>query len=569
MIKIIILSIVLLLSRSHQVRSSYLDGYEWGLVNQGKLVVSSTEDLGGNFDISHASIVEIEPSVESRADPTAKYYLYYAEHRGMYIGMKWAADIEGPWNAYNAPVMDFLADSDRIGGKEDWSAGGHISNPDVTYDEENNIFVMLFHGKLDRDRVPDFELDEGGSTNFRHTGYVAFSKDGLNFNDPRTGGGQSGTWGAKQRPFGPLEVVGHVNGTRQDITVKVGSSYMQLVDMDGDLYGFSSSGVISRPLNPLDPWEFEDENQPSFSEWIWEDQSNDEESHISTWFASSEFANHPNNPFPGYAVYTYIKGGPKVNHIEPRYLGNRLVELYVNIRKDTDEFYPIDDPWSDLMRIVMDCTDPDWNNWSLLTHPDTGLAVFDVVVSSNDLNNAVKMANGANDVDGTVYADPVSMGVPGIIELSDGRLYLFPTFNSQDVNSDFQFSEGQITELQLFGDGVTPPPVSLPPSYATASMPSAEPTLPLQDYIVFIGINDGDTVAAGQLVTISAEVALVEGGKWVSLLVDGVREPKIYEEQDLYEFQISLSAGEHRLRIRARDGASVPHKSDSMEVVTE
>lgn len=320
--------------------------------------------------------------------------------------------------------------------------------------------------------------------------------------------------------------------------------------MDGQLYGFSSTGIISRPLNPSDPWEFQDETQPSFSAWIWEDQSDGAESYISKWFASSEFANHPNNPFPGYVVYTAIEGGPKVNHIETRYLGNRLVEVYVNIRSDTTEYYPIDDPWRALMRIVLDCSDPDWNNWSILTHPDTGLAVFDVAVSPSDVHNAVQLANGGNDVEGTMYADPVSMGVPGVIELSDGRLFIFPTFKSEDVNPDFAFSEGQITELQLF---------------------DKDTTLPLQDAVSFVGINDGDTVPAGQPVTISAEAALVNGLKWVRLVVDGNRERKIKDEQpeNIYEFQIMLSAGSHRLRIQSRDGAKVKHKSDILTLTAE
>jgi len=503
----------------------------------------------------------------------------------MYIGMKWAANIEGPWNTYDAPgnggngnalrgAMDFEADSDRMGGREDWSPPySHISSPDVMVDEENQIFVMVFHGKIARDFVDDFELDEGESTNFRHTEYVSFSKDGLNFNDPRTGGGQSGTWGAKQRPFGPLEVTGHVNGERQDISVKIGATLMRLVSIENELYGFASEGIISRPRNRSDPWAFEDEI-PSFSDQLWEDQEYEYISAISAFFSSSEFANHPNNPLPGYTVATNIKRGPKVAHVETRYLGNFLVEVYVNIRKDTVEFgYPIDDPWRDLMRVILDCSDPDWDNWTLFKHPDTGVTILDIIVRPSEVYDAVQLANGG-DVDGTVYADPLSMGVPGVIKLPDGRLYCFVTFNSADVNPDFAFSEGQIAELQLFDDDSTPPPNTSPPTALPTPSPGPTPILtmpPVTNTLSFIGLTGGDTIPAEQTFTVLINADLVQGIKWIALLVDGERLPKItaQEDDDTYEYTILLSAGDHRLRIRARDGGNNALKSDIITVTAE
>jgi len=79
---------------------------------------------------------------------------------------------------------------------------------------------------------------------------------------------------------------------------------------------------------------------------------------------SSEFANHPNNPFPGYALF----GGnssPKVNHPEVNVLSDDRIEVFIYIRIDTDDWYPVDDPWRQITRIELDASDKDWNNWHL------------------------------------------------------------------------------------------------------------------------------------------------------------------------------------------------------------
>ena len=125
------------------------DGYTWDLVNNGELVVSSTEDTYNNFDISFPCVIEVPSWAPNRAHPSANFYIYFAEHHGEHIRMKWAENITGPWNDYNTPgqggnnidlegVLDFRADSYRFPGsnpdgrREDWSiGGGHVAAPDI------------------------------------------------------------------------------------------------------------------------------------------------------------------------------------------------------------------------------------------------------------------------------------------------------------------------------------------------------------------------------------------------------------------------------------------------------
>ncbi|MFC2081504.1 hypothetical protein ACFLR8_04775, partial [Bacteroidota bacterium] len=483
------------------------NGYDrWELINNGKLIVSSKEDTQGNKDLSFPSIVKVPSWVSTRADTNANYYLYYAEHHGDYLRMKWAENIEGPWHEYNTPgtggygtalrgIMDFEADSYRgatpkteyieaekeysgwydnhTKWREDWFNGGHIAAPDVWIDDENHVFTMVFHGKTGLTHLEETFDDGTTRAKFFHQEFVAFSKDGLNFNDPETGGGQQGTWSWKGQydiPFGPLETVGYLSGLKIEVTQNICDGYARLFKLNGNFYTLTTGGSIYRPRDPENPWkvpQFLVVNKKKFDQW-WEPQNtpddlwksndpfiennkngDDYDSHITTWFLSSEFANHPNNPYPGYAIF----GGsssPKVNHPEVNVLSDDRIEVFIYIRGDTDDWYPVDDPWRQITRIELDVSDKDWNNWHLASHSQTGLPVFDVVITPADFKAAVEQANGG-DIDGTVFADPVSMGVPGYYE-ENGEKYLFCGFKSYDVNPDFEHSEGQIAPIRIYSN---------------------------------------------------------------------------------------------------------------------
>ncbi|MDF7809454.1 hypothetical protein P4E94_18575 [Pontiellaceae bacterium B12219] len=88
-----------------------------------------------------------------RADPAARYYLYFSNHSGKYIRMAWAADIEGPWSLFNCGtandarvagrgVLD-LGPSDEIEftSADGIRVSGHIASPDVVVDHTNQQFM--------------------------------------------------------------------------------------------------------------------------------------------------------------------------------------------------------------------------------------------------------------------------------------------------------------------------------------------------------------------------------------------------------------------------------------------
>ena len=458
-------------------------GYSWDLVNNGELVVSSTEDTYNDFDISFPCVIEVPSWATNRADSSANYYLYFAEHHGEYIRMKWAENITGPWYTYNTPgqggngidlhgVMDFQADSYRFpesnpdGWREDWSrGGGHVAAPDIFLDEENQIFIMAFHGKVDMEPIV---MDDGDDSKFRHTNFVAFSKDGLNFNDPETGGGQSGVWGPDSLSFGPLEMQGLYQGELIQRTVNIGETYGRFFTLDGKLHLCSSQGILSRPANSSKPWSMPDVSKDKFEKWwvaqnepsdIWkndplcqplEDGGERYQSIISSWFASTHFRDHPNNPYPGHSV---IQGEAKVNHPEIVKLSEDRFEVYIYIRMDGLPEYAIEDPFRALMRVELDASDPDWNNWEVAKNSE-GDFIMDVVCTPEAIKAAVETANGG-DVDGRFYADPVSMGVPGVITV-DGEKYCFIGFKSSDINPDFEHSEGQIACIKLLEPTINP-----------------------------------------------------------------------------------------------------------------
>ena len=70
------------------------------------------------------------------ASPLGKYYLYFAHHRGTYIRLAYADDLEGPWRIHPPGTLSL----------EQTNLAGHIASPDVHVDHENRRLVMYYHG---------------------------------------------------------------------------------------------------------------------------------------------------------------------------------------------------------------------------------------------------------------------------------------------------------------------------------------------------------------------------------------------------------------------------------------
>ena len=125
-------------------------------------------------------------------NPLGRYYIYFADHKGLYIRLAYADRLTGPWqihepgslhieDSYFAPTRPEISEerlNEMIAARR--ASGGaqlshdigleltepHIASPDVHVDDENEQIIMYFHG-----------LEGPGQQHSR----VATSTDGINF----------------------------------------------------------------------------------------------------------------------------------------------------------------------------------------------------------------------------------------------------------------------------------------------------------------------------------------------------------------------------------------------------
>lgn len=179
-----------------QLKAERLDANP--IITAEMFVSAGVPDDGKN--INGPSLIRVPDWLpgEKRADPKANYYLYFADHNGLYIRMAWAERVEGPYNLYKPGKGVLSLQSDRCikrpQGKgtlvllsEDLAIGGHVASPDVHVDDANRRFVMFFHA---------FEESRGDEGKHGFTGpdkqpwsrkepqktFVTSSVEGLDFN---------------------------------------------------------------------------------------------------------------------------------------------------------------------------------------------------------------------------------------------------------------------------------------------------------------------------------------------------------------------------------------------------
>jgi hypothetical protein len=165
-----------------------LPDYNVRRLNNGEPVISrehfmergASEHEARSINGSHVLRLPEWLPAERRADPRAEYYMYFANHGGVYIRLAWAEDPVGPWHLYNVsedvPMTErgvlAMTEDKRLQPGRGLRLKWHIASPEVHVDDQNRRFVMYFHGPVDEHP----NLDE-------QVTLTAVSDDGLDFNE--------------------------------------------------------------------------------------------------------------------------------------------------------------------------------------------------------------------------------------------------------------------------------------------------------------------------------------------------------------------------------------------------
>lgn len=189
------------------------------------ITVSSSTSLGGN--VNGPTVIRV-PGWVSR--PLGRYYMYFANHMGDAIRLAYADDPAGPWRIHEGGVLHvrntafYRPQPDPEETLEDFYT--HVASPEILIDEERRRIVMWIHGWwTDGERWPS--APDAARAWAKQKGYgqytqAAESSDGLAFE------------------------------TRAPITK---TSYLRVFRHDGQFYGMSRLGTLSRAGDPLGRFE--------------------------------------------------------------------------------------------------------------------------------------------------------------------------------------------------------------------------------------------------------------------------------------------------------------------------
>lgn len=109
----------------------------------------------GYDNINGPTVIRVPDWID---EPLGRYYMYFAHHRGSFIRLAFADEVEGPWTIHEGGVLD-LADTPAL---------DHIASPDVHVDDASETIRMFFHSVDD-------------TTTWKQTTYLATSSEGLRF----------------------------------------------------------------------------------------------------------------------------------------------------------------------------------------------------------------------------------------------------------------------------------------------------------------------------------------------------------------------------------------------------
>lgn len=137
-------------------------------LGDGPIIVADMDDRMGS-NIQGPSMIRVPEWIEN---PLGKYYLYFADHRGVYIRLAYADDISGPWKIHQPGSLQleqsfFPTTCPPCSPVPGSTAAlyAHIASPDVHVREDTREIVMYIHGR-----------DVG-----RQLTRVATSRDGIHF----------------------------------------------------------------------------------------------------------------------------------------------------------------------------------------------------------------------------------------------------------------------------------------------------------------------------------------------------------------------------------------------------
>lgn len=378
---------------------------------------------------------------EGGREVVARYYLYYADHDGLAVKMRWSDDIESPvWYPYdNASagglgrgVLDLslhlahrtpsptcgtpgllllsgtnLGEGTVSSGRDrlliasicrgEAPKAAHVASPDVHVDDVARRFVMYFHSTA-QIRRKVWDASRPGQTQAQLTGrqatFVATSADGLNFNeagvnaDGRPTGGQVSDVTGRQARYGIERVV-------------LGPSYMRVFSLDSGLCAIARNGVVLAA--PVD----DGQQANGFEPWLPPEGA----AALTSWVAASDKGASPLD------VWMRSRFG---GQLEPAHVAVDLVEVWVagRPRRALEVFFWVRGGDGALWRVFydVDSRDPardEWHEWGLL-RDDDGEVVADKVLRRCDVDPPGPIGDPA------VFADP-----------SSGHRYLFFAFGRE------------------------------------------------------------------------------------------------------------------------------------------
>ena len=188
------------------------------------VTVKSSATLGGN--VNGPTVIRVPDWVER---PLGRYYMYFANHRDVYIRLAYADAVTGPWKIHDPGVWHVRdsalyrpqPDSARFGG-----FNTHFASPEIFVDHANRRIVLWAHGWYTNGEhwptEPKAAQQWANEKGYGQFTQGAVSSDGLRF-------------------------------TAQPAITK--ESYIRVFQRGGELYGLSRLGVLLRAPDALASFE--------------------------------------------------------------------------------------------------------------------------------------------------------------------------------------------------------------------------------------------------------------------------------------------------------------------------